>query len=273
MEGDTLVLNDLEAPFHHAEFVNRVLELADAWGIRKLVLGGDAIHNAALSTFDPEWMSPEPSVSPEIAAVLMDIAANLPKKKGQQITDIVNEYAGEPSAPGFSQEMKEARKVMDVLASQFEEVHLVLGNHEGRYLRMLASPLFADHILTELHRGNDPRWKALPYYYSHIESGGEKFRVTHPRNSTKYSAAWKIASKFQEHVIMAHNHHLVYTFDISGKFYAIESGCCVDERRMAYASQRDNTSHQHVLGAVIVRDGIPWLLHERVDWERLRNAR
>lgn len=272
MQGNTLVLNDLEAPFHHAAFVNRCLDLAEAWGIRKLVLGGDAIHNEALSTFDPAWQEPGVTVSPEIAAALADIASSLPKKQREQIVGVLEEYTGEPAAPGFSQEMSEARRVMDVLADRFDEVHLVLGNHEGRYLRMLASPVFADHILTELHRGNDPRWKALPYYYSHIESGGERFRVTHPKATAKYTTAWKLAAKFGEHVLMAHNHHLNYNFDISGRYYAIETGCCVDESRLPYAAQRDNTQYRHILGAVIVRDGVPWLLHERVDWERLKRA-
>src|SRR3989337_486834 len=33
MEGDALVLPDVEAPFHNADFLNRAIDLADAWKI------------------------------------------------------------------------------------------------------------------------------------------------------------------------------------------------------------------------------------------------
>ena len=34
MDGDTLILPDIEFPFHHAEFVSACLELARKWDIR-----------------------------------------------------------------------------------------------------------------------------------------------------------------------------------------------------------------------------------------------
>jgi len=40
--------------------------------------------------------------------------------------------------------------------------------------------------------------------------------------------------------------------------------------RLAYAAQRDARRNAHMLGAVIVRDGYIWLLHEHVDWKMLR---
>jgi len=39
---------------------------------------------------------------------------------------------------------------------------------------------------------------------------------------------------------------------------------------LAYAAQRDARRNAHLLGAVIVRDGYIWLLHENCDWESLK---
>ena len=72
--------------------------------------------------------------------------------------------------------------------------------------------------------------------------------------------------------MMGHSHRLSLAWDISGRYYAIHMGHCVDEMRLPYASQRSSTQPAHLAGAVIVRDGVPWLLHERIDWKRLANC-
>ena len=41
LEGDALILPDAEIPFHHAEFINRVLDLAEAWKIKQMIAAGD----------------------------------------------------------------------------------------------------------------------------------------------------------------------------------------------------------------------------------------
>lgn len=262
MEQDALVLNDLEAPFHHAGFVNNCLALARAWGIKGLVLGGDFLHNDALSSFEPAFTEDTQTISPELADALL--AAGV---KGEA-KNIIEAHRGEDAEPDHSEEMERAKGILLSVGRQFEEIHCIIGNHEGRLLRAIGTPLNPKHILKEVGIVDNPQWKIRPYYFCKVVSGGETFRVTHPKNLAKASA-WKLASKFQEHILMAHNHQVVFQFDPSAQFYAIETGCAVDERLLPYAAQRDTTQHGHALGAVIVRGGIPWLLHERVDWERL----
>ena len=69
---------------------------------------------------------------------------------------------------------------------------------------------------------------------------------------------------------MGHSHLLRQDYDISGKFHACQIGHCVDEERLAYASQRSTTRDAHLLGAAIVRDGYLLVLDEKVDWERMK---
>jgi hypothetical protein len=38
MEGDAVVLPDIEAPFQNADFFNRVLDLADTWDISQAIV-------------------------------------------------------------------------------------------------------------------------------------------------------------------------------------------------------------------------------------------
>ena len=51
VEGDALVLMDIHAPLHDAEWVNRVVALAKRVGIQKAIVGGDLVDLAAFSVY------------------------------------------------------------------------------------------------------------------------------------------------------------------------------------------------------------------------------
>ena len=236
MEGDAVVYPDLEMPFHNADFVNRVLDLGSAWGIDKAILAGDMLHMDTLSGWQPNWTS----------------------------------EGDDDTTPNFSREMREAQGAVSVFDEAYDDIHCIMGNHEGRLLRQMQTPLFPSEILKQLGRDKRPKWRVLPFYQSNLLSGGQLWRITHPRFSSKFSAR-KLCSKFICHVAMAHSHHWAMTMDASANFFAVEMGCCVDEARLPYASQRDSAQDQHVLGALIVRDGKPYLLSPYTDWKRMAN--
>ena len=267
MEGDALILPDVEAPFHHADFVNRCLDLASAWGIPGVILAGDALHFDNLSGWEPNWTPPQTGgLTADAEAQLLALADNMPAAHAAKLRERVAAIGQRQAADGLGTELAIARQLLHRLADQFERADFVMGNHEGRLLRALQTTLAPADLAALLQLGD--KWRVAPYYYSVLTSAGERFQIEHPKNSAKYSAA-KLAGKYACHVIMAHNHHLVYQFDPSNRYYAIEAGHCVDESRLPYTAQRHNTGPSHSLGAVIVRAGIPWLLHPRVDWRRL----
>ena len=49
--SDCLILCDCHIPYHDAKFINQVFALAQAWGIKNLLLAGDVMDIAALSVF------------------------------------------------------------------------------------------------------------------------------------------------------------------------------------------------------------------------------
>ena len=271
MEGDALIIPDPEFPFHHAEFINRILDLAQAWGITQCIIGGDMLHFDSLSSWNPSWTNPNGhgGLDEKQEAAFVEFAKGLGKRQQEAAFGLLETIGERPEDgdPNVSEELRVARKAVKALAECFSNVDVVLGNHEGRLLNQLKSPLFP----TEITRLVDMQsWRIAPFYFQYLISGGEKYHVEHPKNYGKFSAS-KLCSKYLVNVLMGHSHHLSYTFDPSGKFYAIEMGCCADERRLPYASQRHNTTPSHALGAVIVRDGAPWLLHEKTDWKRMES--
>lgn len=269
MEGDAVVIPDPEFPYHHAEFINRVLDLADTWKIRLCNIAGDAMHFNAISKFEPAWKAqPKNTMSEEKEAELLEIANGVRGKLRERLIEAITRDPAEQDGDDIGNEVQIAKKALTRLGEQFDQVDYVIGNHDGRFLSALNSPTFADKLLDFIGL-EQPKFRIAPYYYSFIRSGGELFRIEHPKSASQATAS-RLASKYLCHVLMGHSHLLSSQFDQSGTFWAVHMGHTVDERRLPYASQRSNTSPAHVLGAVIIRDGFPHLLTERTPWERYK---
>ena len=266
MEGDAIVLPDIELPFHNAEFMNRCLDLVDTWGIKKAIVAGDLLHFDSLSTWEANWIKENGyGISENIEKKLMDMAMRLPSKYQDEVIATIMSFDKETDemGSGVSRELAEARKVVRIMTEIFDEVDFILGNHDDRFLRAIKSPMFPSEILRLVEAGD--KWRVKPYYYSKLISGDETFQIEHPKTWAK-SSPYKLAAKFQCHILQAHSHKWGIDLDISGSYWAIHMGCIVDEWRLPYAVQRHNTADAHALGAVIVRDGYPYLLSERTPW-------
>ncbi len=265
MEGDALILPDLELPFHHAEFVDKCLELAEVWGIRQCILAGDALHFDMLSGWEPNWKSDRSGgITEDVERKLWELAGRLREKDRRELAEILIGAGSRDEADGLSTELAVARRVLRELESRFDLIDYVLGNHEGRLLRALETALSPDELLRLLE--TDKRWRISTYYYSILISNGVKYQIEHP----KTMSAKELAAKYHCHIIMAHSHRYSVTVDISGQYIAAEIGCCVDESRLPYASQRHNKSPAHVLGAAIVRNGYLWVINRFTDVEALK---
>ena len=262
-EGDALILSDVEAPFQHSDFINRCLELADVWGIPSLHLAGDLLHYDNLSKWGSEWIEEKE----DLVEAVLDVIGQLRNKDREMARSKLVE-AGFFSDAGLSGELGEARSVFRSFSS-FKNIYVALGNHDDRYLRALEQALEPKEFLHQIDRHHDKRWKIAPYYYTLIETKQGTFRATHPRNSG-INAAKDLAEQFHQHIVMGHSHRWAVNRDKSGKYWAIQTGCCVDEKRLAYVMQRDAKRDAHVLGATIIRDGFPFVLCPETPWNIMK---
>lgn len=270
MEGNALIMADLELPFHHAEFVNKCLKLAERWGIRQAILAGDTLHFDSLSSFDKNWRNEqEGGITAKAERELMEAIKKLPSKYQGSLMDTIVVIGERLEEDGVSTELAIARKVLHRLSDQFDLIDFVIGNHDGRLLAALHTTLDVKELMRLLQL-KEPKWRIAPYYYSILNSGGQKFQIEHP-NSAGKGTSRKYAPKFRCHVLVGHNHHFLFTTDISGEYICSEIGCCVDEERLPYASQRHNAADAHILGAAIVRDGNVHFLNKFTDWPVLES--
>lgn len=200
IDGDALVLPDLEMPFHDAVFVNKVLDLSQAWGINQLVLAGDMLHFDSLSSWEPNWVESNGhgGLDERQEEMFVEFAKGLSSSQQAKAFQLLEEIGpkSEPGGPNVSEEMRVARKAVRALSDVFPHVYIICGNHEGRLLRAMQSPLFPAEILRLV---DAQTWQIAPYYYSVLVSGGQKYRIEHPRSAAK-GAAITLASKFQCHI-------------------------------------------------------------------------
>ena len=269
VQGDALILPDVEIPFHHAEFLNRVMDLADAWHIRLMISAGDLLHFDSLSGWEPNWaVKPNGGLSERDERRLMDLAMSLPKTHQARLMETIADIGGQAEDSGFSGEMHHARKTLKAFDELFDSFVWVLGNHEGRLLRAVNSPVQPSELLN-LMKLKEGKWQIAPYYYCLLETDQGIFRITHPKSAAN-GAARGLASQSLQHVIMGHSHKVFWDWDVSGRFHAIQAGHCVDENRLAYCAQRDAKRDSHALAAVIVKNGYAYLLKEQMDWQAMK---
>jgi hypothetical protein len=272
MEGDALILPDLEFPFHHADFVNRCLELAQGWNIRQCILAGDVLHFDSISGWEPNWIQENKGgIMEEAETELMEsIKLLTPKDQGIMMT-VLGNIGTRSEQDGMSTELKVARRELEKLIDLFGRIDFLLGNHEGRLLRALEttlSPTDLLRLLTPDEKAVPASWRIAPYYFSYLDTDAGRYQIEHPKGAAE-GTAQGLAAKYHAHIIMGHSHLLDFSWDVSGMYYAIHAGHCVDELRLPYAAQRHTTKRTHKHGAVIVRGGCPWLLHDGVDWTAL----
>lgn len=234
IEGDALILFDCHVPFHDSVWINRCIGLALHWGIKKLVLGGDILDMDALCAFAPYF-------------------------KEKQVD--------------LGEEVQEAEEFFNALKC-FEEILWFAGGHERRFLRRLMSALGMERLAKMIITLEQLR--ASSYHHCFVVSGRKKIAIVHPKNLSRIPARVPtfLCRKFRLSVAGGHDHVWGITQDESGKDWTCSVGVSADPNRLSYVRLETNTRPEVTQGALIIRDGFPWLLHPRfTDFRALRSVK
>jgi len=136
-----LVLPDLELPFHNSDFVNRVVDLALSWKVETILAAGDMFHLDALTGWEANWKKVlsqymDEKTKDRLNEVFMKIKDARVREEAFEAIDDLEPKTGE----SFGEEIKTAKKVVSEL-SVFKNKYHIMGNHEGRLLRMVNSSM------------------------------------------------------------------------------------------------------------------------------------
>jgi hypothetical protein len=158
------------------------------------------------------------------------------------------------------EEIRATEQIINTLAANFDSIAYVGGNHEERLSRQLGclmglARIMAIWVAAEKVRVSD-------YHWFRVVSGGETFYCEHPKNASINATIVpkQLAAKLQCHVVAGHGHLFGMARDVSGRYWAIDSGICADPLRLDYTTKIHNTRPTMQQGAVIIRQGVPVLL-------------
>lgn len=257
VEGDALILTDVEAPYQHADFINRCIDLALRWGISQCILGGDYAHLANFSQWGADVTPAKPTEidDPEIIRIIN----KLPKlEQASAKATLLERMRPVAADETVTSELASVRNLSRELSSAFSKIVYMMGNHDYRPLRFLGKSEPVDGLLGFIGAGEG--WLLTEKYHCLLKTENPvPYRITHPRGAGAKMAI-ELAVQFHQHIIMGHSHRWAVQRDPSGDFWAIQAGHCVDETRLSYVMNRDARRDAHALGAVLVRGGFPLVL-------------
>jgi len=144
-------------------------------------------------------------------------------------------------------------------SEQFDEIDMILGNHDCRLLRLLNGAMpdstFEDIFMSLM--GNPDKVRISTYAYAIIESEHGDWRVTHPRNYSRVplSMARQLAHKYHQHIVSFHEHHDAEGFDTSGDYVVRNVGCLADPEKFAYVQLVDSTAPKMMQSFGMIKNG------------------
>jgi hypothetical protein len=173
-------------------------------------------------------------------------------------------YWGRQIRIELQDELDAGKDVLKAISRNFEHKVLCGGNHERRLVRQLKDSISLVQALDQfLETGTNTKTTNRTWFW--LRSGGQKFKVGHPRNYSKVPGRvpYRLAEKYHCHIITGHGHVWAQARDISDSYWVIDAGCCLYPKGVAWLEEEMSINPQPVMGAVIVMDGVPILLGER----------
>jgi len=171
-----------------------------------------------------------------------------------------------------NQELESLETILDEIVANFDKTIYFAGNHDVRPIKALGDVGLNVKWIMKMFT---PSKNCLisDYHWCDLKSNGERFRIEHPKNTSVHGTRVPkaLASVYLCHQIHAHGHVWGMTRDVSNHYWAIDSGVCCDEARIDYVSKIHGNRPRLIRGAVIVKDGIPYLLgeHNIAGYERM----
>jgi hypothetical protein len=230
-KGDAVVTGDLQLPYLDYEFAETMLATADIImpKPRRLIIAGDMFNMDAYSPFPP-----------------------------------AHTYRST-----FKEEVDSARNFLSSARKTFDEIDVLLGNHERRLLYVVRGELSAKDLglLIDVEGVN-----FHIYSWCILDTDAGEWRLTHQHNYSinAQTVGVKLAHKFRQHVVTHHQHRISKGHDSSGQSVVIDNGCLADPRKLDYTTIVDNTRPVMTQGFVIIRNGAGTLFAKDpafTDWD------
>jgi len=160
----------------------------------------------------------------------------------------------------LDEELDFAKTVIEEIKKHFT-VQIILGNHDERLSNLVGREIRTEQLLS--------RWLDVEVHRYHQAYVGSTWLISHPQNYSRMPAqpALALATKYEMNVAVAHTHQFSIARTLSGKWWAVEIGTCMNPELVEYLHRNLSTHPKHQKGALIIeRDERPVFLHPDIHF-------
>jgi predicted phosphodiesterase len=167
----------------------------------------------------------------------------------------VSFHAHHPDAPGPKDEAELTQLGIDRWSEEFPDAKVCIGNHDERIVLLAESVNIPKKFLrTYAESWHTPGWDWQP------EHTIDDTYLFHGTAHSGMHPAFNAMKKMAMSVAMGHCHSaggIKWMVNPTRRFFALDTGCGIDDKAVAFAYGRHNKTRS-VLSAGVILDGVPY---------------
>ncbi len=187
--------------------------------------------------------------------------------------DTFSKYENLIPIPTLRQEIDAAKYALQMWLQTFDNIYLILGNHDYRWLKSLKGVFEEEHLMDLLKAllWNDERVVINVYSYLDVLCDATGlWSITH---TPEFSKAPLSKARFlghvtkDRHLVLFHQHGAAVGLDESARYMLVDGPALVDPDKLAYVNMNMGTKPRMKTGFVMLKGGYPYLFADGLtDW-------
>jgi predicted phosphodiesterase len=218
LSGDYALISDLHIPYHNNKVIETCMNMSYQKGIKNLLILGD--------TWDGGQFHP---------------------KRG----------AYQHHGRTFQDDLILGGKIFKVLLECFEKITIFEGNHCKWFAQHLRGEIKSDWMMSKFFH-EYPAITHSSMEQARITSGNKVIRAIHGANysaANPLGVAQSMATKFEEGIVMGHQHHSCGGWSKSGKHQCVCLGGAFDQKKFDYVHNSPKTNPVMTNGFALLQNG------------------
>lgn len=182
--------------------------------------------------------------------------------------DLYSRFPHIVAPPTWAEERKAGKRLLDDWLVTFDEIVILMGNHER--MKQKAANGQVDELDIFGCLSTSSKIKTSNFGYCHLDSGGQRWRISHGREYSvnQLTVGAELANKHHCNIISHHQHHLAMGLDRYKRYMVVDNGSLVDQGKLAYVTLDESKKPNMARGFTLIRAGYPYLFGAGLtDWE------
>lgn len=262
------VIANFARKYRNGEFTEQRLKTFEpyVYGVDPEIEGGIPLYTGRL-TMTGDWLVISDLHIPLLDMRWFDRAMQTAREKGLRNVLVAGDLLdGLPASswpdlvPKYteSMEISQVRSVARYLSEEFDQVVILPGNHDRRYIKKAGAYLTFEGLLAGFMRNLPDNVVVTEYDRVEVHSGGQEWVVAHQADYRKKNGAVAqgLIDKFRKNVIVPHQHFSNFHPDENGFNVGLDIGGLMWIDALAYSNITTSTSREMKNGYATIINGV-----------------